>query len=438
VGFAWQWLKGGPALNRQLDDIVESLDSSDPNWRLEEIERTRAKLPEADNSARVVVKAFSLLGGGGFPPKGFDEKLRGVHRAPNVRLDQARGSFLEREMRARATAVVEARRLAGMPHGRHHLRFGRNPLGTNLTEQQNTLSVAGLLRFDAMNRAQKGDVRGALESCRAALNAARSLDDDPFVTSQFIRGACVSLACNAVERVLAQGEASEADLARLQGLLDTEEKHPTLLVAIRGQRAVLDDLFTRMETGRLSTREAIPMDWRSRLLGVSQATLRRDHAQVLELLTRLADAARLPEPGQAAEVLKAEREIRSRSRDTLQIMIMLRGMDKTSTLTRRKSAQVRSLTALLAVERYRLKNGDWPEKLDDLVPALLPAVPLDPHDGKPLRYRKRGDGVVVYSVGDDRSDDGGKFDRDNPSAAGTDQGFELWDVKARRLASPAR
>lgn len=53
-----------------------------------------------------------------------------------------------------------------------------------------------------------------------------------------------------------------------------------------------------------------------------------------------------------------------------------------------------------------------------------PEVPLDAYDGKPIRYRRLADGVVVYSVGADGKDDGGK--------AGADLGYRLWDVDRRR------
>jgi hypothetical protein len=76
----------------------------------------------------------------------------------------------------------------------------------------------------------------------------------------------------------------------------------------------------------------------------------------------------------------------------------------------------RRLTAVvLACQLYRVDhNGAWPVSLDALVPAYLPAVPIDPFDpaGKALRYmliaggRPRGDDrPVVYSVADDGTDD---------------------------------
>ena len=37
----------------------------------------------------------------------------------------------------------------------------------------------------------------------------------------------------------------------------------------------------------------------------------------------------------------------------------------------------------MALERYRLANGAWPDSLAALVPKYLETVPTDPFDGKP-------------------------------------------------------
>ncbi len=66
------------------------------------------------------------------------------------------------------------------------------------------------------------------------------------------------------------------------------------------------------------------------------------------------------------------------------------------------------LLTAIALERNRLRQGAYPSDLSALVPAYLPAVPLDPVDGHPLRYRLRPDGsFLLYSIGLDERDDGG-------------------------------
>jgi hypothetical protein len=66
------------------------------------------------------------------------------------------------------------------------------------------------------------------------------------------------------------------------------------------------------------------------------------------------------------------------------------------------------LTTAIALKRYQLKHGNYPSDLNSLVPEFVPAVPLDPVDGQPLRYRRNADGTfLLYSVGENGVDDGG-------------------------------
>jgi len=60
---------------------------------------------------------------------------------------------------------------------------------------------------------------------------------------------------------------------------------------------------------------------------------------------------------------------------------------------------------LVALRCFKLKTGRLPQKLDELVPEYLPAVPLDDFDGKPIRYS--AEKKIVYSVGVDFQDSGG-------------------------------
>lgn len=59
----------------------------------------------------------------------------------------------------------------------------------------------------------------------------------------------------------------------------------------------------------------------------------------------------------------------------------------------------RSMETVFACRRYRAKHGRYPETLDDLVPEFIAAVPLDPFDGKPLRYNNEHH--YVWTVGEE-------------------------------------
>jgi hypothetical protein len=62
----------------------------------------------------------------------------------------------------------------------------------------------------------------------------------------------------------------------------------------------------------------------------------------------------------------------------------------------------------LALERYRRAHGGAaPDSLTALVPAFMPAVPIDPFSGKPIVYKKEAASYLLYSVDTNRVDDGG-------------------------------
>jgi len=96
-------------------------------------------------------------------------------------------------------------------------------------------------------------------------------------------------------------------------------------------------------------------------------------------------------------------------------LAMAPGRDLTSAMHRERMqrtantlAIVRAAIAATAVARFRQTHGALPATLDQLTPSLLAAVPIDPYSGKPLRYAQQDTAFVVYSIGRNEKDDGGK------------------------------
>ena len=71
-------------------------------------------------------------------------------------------------------------------------------------------------------------------------------------------------------------------------------------------------------------------------------------------------------------------------------------------------ASRRMLVATLALSVYRDDHNVLPETLEQLVPKYMPRVPKDPFGTGPLVYRRLKDQrFVLYSLGQNRKDDGG-------------------------------
>jgi hypothetical protein len=263
------------------------------------------------------------------------------------------------------------------------------------------------------------------------------------------------MAVDAIERTLAQGHfnpRSDSTLKRMQEIIAEELTEPTLLTALRGERAGLHEYVRAMAEGKVTAakyyavgstlgvleallggrrpQRNLSTEIESRLAEQLSGYLNRQHADMLRFANDLVDAATLP-PVEADERF---RELESKIREepylvriTAPSFLMMREAD------RRMRANLRCAQAALASERYRLAHNDWPGSLDVLVKeGFLDAVPTDPYDHKPIRLKRTGDGLTLYSVGLDGIDNGGLVDRDKRLDSGTDQGFRLWDVSRRR------
>ncbi len=67
--------------------------------------------------------------------------------------------------------------------------------------------------------------------------------------------------------------------------------------------------------------------------------------------------------------------------------------------------QVRNV--FLAAVEYRLRNGDYPESLETLVPEFIDEIPIDVYTERPLRYVTEGTTLKIYSFGPNGIDNRG-------------------------------
>jgi hypothetical protein len=417
----------------RLEAEFAKLDRTDPGWRLQDIEAARAVVPDEENSALRVTDIGERLP---WLPKpwieeDFATKLQDV--PPQNRLAPEQLAHLIARVKDVGPILEDARGISALSRGRYPIVYARNPWDTLLEAQQKSRRVLQLLDLDAMCRAEADDLHGALTSCRAELNVGRAIGDEPFAISQLIRVAEVMIACKTAGRILAQGEPPPDDLSKLQALLEVEDAHPYWQIVCRGERAVDNAGLEAVESGGITLSEwgGSRPDWQDYWFApVLQDNVRAVHAQLFTYMARLQAAAELPAPLSDPASQQIWHEIRQNGMNVA--LVTLPALQKLAVACDRWHATLRCTTAALAAERYRHSHGDWPPSLDVVTPDLLPAVPIDPFTGDPLFYRRREDGVVIYSVGPDGKDDGGINLTPSTTEPGTDLGVRLWDVAKRR------
>jgi hypothetical protein len=415
-------------------------DRLDAGWRLADLEARRADVPPAENAALRIQSAQALL-----PPSAprpdwsLDRELADV--APNRKLSARQVAALRAETAEVDAALREARTLADCPRGRHVLPRTRDGVSTVMVHLNTINVLSGFLQHDAYLKTEEGDVAAALRDAKALFHTARSVGDEPIPGSQFVRLARGRDALHILERLLAQGTLSEKVLREWQTALEDEAGQPFALVAARGQRALNECLFDAIQSGEHKL-EYLPIGqsrdewfgksemhefWRLYVPGAiknSRAVLLRDGNELVEIAKR-------PLEEQPADLERLGKAPRPRP---LLARVLRPPLFTSLRYCHAGVAYLRSAAVLLAVEQFRLRHGHWPGSLVPLVPDFLPAVPLDPLDGQPLRFRRLEDGVVVYSVGLDGKDDGGALARQSFTVHGVDLGYRLWDVSARGQA----
>ncbi|MBS0264890.1 MAG: hypothetical protein JSS02_23345 [Planctomycetes bacterium] len=266
------------------------------------------------------------------------------------------------------------------------------------------------------------------QNCVVAMIAlGRTLDVEPSLISQVLRISKINtVAMASVDDLLQHARLAEADIARLRDAIRKIEYLPGLKAALLGERttaymvAIAPQVFADLESLTPAAVREIDV----------HATPRhaRGAAKILELSLRIDEA--LDESLGAA--LSASDQVEEETFDLLKgiyhrwtyhTLSLNTSFSQPIRAFRRSSTRRDCLDVALAVELFRQRKGTWPTGLEQLVPDYLSAVPIDPYDDKPLKFVSTDEIFKVYTVGEDRRDNGGQLSMGQER--GTDMGFQL-------------
>jgi hypothetical protein len=418
---------------RDWDAAVAETDRLDPRWRLEELQADRPDIKDEDNAALLI----NAIG-----PKALTVRLFDVPKYDEIfgklpttaRLNEQQLSLIRAEFAKIPEMDEIAAKLKKMPNGRFAIDYSDEYFNIPIMPSHETRSLSLWFEHEAKMLAEDQQGEPALESCQTMLNLARMSANEWCVLTYLNAAAVQGKAIITLERVLAQAKVLEKSLRAMQARLESEARQSGWLNAVRGERAGHYHLFVGLRDRTLKDERSLVQnpssvgDWGYHIF---PRALVRHYPDYLRFMNRAVEIAKLPIHERHTKLDEWHADARASSNRTLRYAPHLVKVHKRDCINQ---ALLRSAAAALACEIYRSRNGQWPGSLEVLVKEnLLDAVPRDPIDNQPLRYRRTMDGVVIYSIGPDQKDDQGHIDHEKSHLPGVDIGLRLWDVKSRRL-----
>jgi len=311
--------------------------------------------------------------------------------------------------------LVLLRQAAAMHDCYFERSWGQPSIDMLLPEYTLLQSSVRLLALDARVRLADGDARGAVDDLNAISGMAAHIRSEPLLIATLVAMMADNVGHMTLTEALASGKLGPDDLAAIR--LDENLSYMRAL----GRSFQMEEAFglscftflspdadynvlavTGSSLSRLSPTIMAPAlsVWRVFLMPVDMASYRRTLHQYREWCAKPYYRNR--------EAWEEAHEAFQTQRHGILTAMVLPALSHAVVRVAEAQAGHELARTALAAARYRAKTGQWPARLADLVPDYLPEVPVDPFDGKPLRMATKDGRIVLYSVGRNGKDDGGR------------------------------
>ncbi len=274
------------------------------------------------------------------------------------------------------------------------------------------------LAHEAAYEVHRGNVQEAFDDCFVIRRVGRHYQGRGLLIEQLVGVAIEGVAYLRMFHILYdQTNVPRPVLARVQDELLALYDERRCAVSFDGEKAFWYDNIQRTFTddgkgGGHALRQGFPFaagDWRGNLLGVfvfDYPDRRETMAMVEQFFAWAQSSLKAPPAEEGPKLASQEKEEIPLDNMLLSILPPAYGRIGQQ-VWRLKTHELATLT-VVAVLRHAAERGSLPESLDELVQAsYLDSVPDDPFGAGPLSYRRTDEGFLLYSWGENLTDDGG-------------------------------
>jgi len=271
------------------------------------------------------------------------------------------------------------------------------------------IQTTKLMFFSALFGAEDGDAGGAIARLVTGLKFTPLVSREGTLIAFLISMADTNILSRCIGEVCRGRALEDGDLVRLMSVQDPGPWRERLAAAFRGERVQLveaEEDILQAGLGDLGSVFEGASFWQKFGIWIIRPLLKKDLRQALPAFDWLAAQASVPYYQNRAELRAWDLQQRPWYAYLSKFFV---GDSEAAFM---KVAQIEAIMlanrAGLACRLYKSRMGRYPEGLEALVPDILDEVPVDPFTGQPLVYRREGEGFIVYSLGSNQKDDGGR------------------------------
>ena len=343
---------------------------------------TAAPVPAADNRAHLVRAASALTVP--ISPSAVTA-LTNVSRTTNITpLSAELRAFVEANKPA-LDVLADARLRTQSNWEIEYENPSNAPPGMDLRVLWQAVYVAALLKIE------EGQPDEAAKHIASGLAMAASLRQEPNLIPQLLRIAIALQQVDVIQRLITRAEPSKASLDEIARRLEESRSPDPILVGVLSDVRMTHAVLRRMAKDRLEDGlpGPNPSAWRGPLSWILRPFVRMAHASFLRHMEQLLDLQAGPRPMPPFPQFSRFPLVGALADTSIPGLerAIATGDDFTSVLGAAELA--------VALRRYRLDRGAYPDDLTLLVPAYLPAIPLNPFTARPPDYARQGGGFTL-------------------------------------------
>lgn len=328
-----------------------------------------------------------------------------------------------------ASSLAQLREGLQRPECRFPVHFDdENSMGILLPHLAVLRRFTTYLHLRALANLAQKDPQEAWNQLEIAFRLMQGAENEPILISYLVRNAMLQTVVQAIWEGAAYRQWDAPTLDRLQKTMESVDIIAHQIRALQGERSSMNGMYERW----VKHPRALQQDSSSvgdpgmegNPLGgplsfiLPRGFLRKNQAlhnlYVSEMVQQLKTVRKADGGYQPLPIEELSQSLRGylepKSINNLLVRLLAPALENTTSKGLDAQATRDITVVALALERYRLSQGEYPASLQALAPEWIQRVPDDVFTGKPLLYRRESSGVfVLYSTGPNGADDNGQW-----------------------------